>query len=124
MQNALLKGIYLDRINGYTDHIHCLVWLQPSQSVARVAQLLKGESTYWFNHLSGIKDRKLQWQDNYFAVSVSLSQLEKVRLYIDNQEAHHAKKTFAKEYAEFMHRYLFVKDQENSLAHYVLKTRR
>ena len=34
--------------------------------------------------------------------SVSLSSLDKVRKYIANQEIHHAKKTFAQEYKEFL----------------------
>ncbi|MDE3253834.1 MAG: IS200/IS605 family transposase, partial [Bacteroidota bacterium] len=48
-QNALLKEIYLDRINGYHDHVHCLVCLHPQQSLDKVAHLLKGESSFWFN---------------------------------------------------------------------------
>jgi len=123
-QNALRKGILLDRINGHTEHVHCLVWLQPAQSVAEAAQLLKGESTYWFNHFSGIRGCKLQWQEGYFAVSVSLSALDAVRAYIDNQEKHHEKKTYAKEYDELMRQYLFLKDLDNSLALFKLNTGR
>ncbi|MEO8174232.1 MAG: IS200/IS605 family transposase, partial [Sediminibacterium sp.] len=93
-QNALLKGIILDRINGYTNHVHCLVWLKPQQTLDHVAQLLKGESSYWYNNKSGIAGTKLQWQEDYFAASVSLSIIGKVRNYIDNQEKHHQKKTF------------------------------
>lgn len=123
-KNALIKGIYLDRINGYIDHMHCLVWLKPEQTIDRVAQLIKGEAAHWFNNMSGIKHTKLQWQESYFAVSVSLSMMERVRKYIDNQEAHHQKKTFEEEYAELMKQYLFTKDLENSLAHYKLNTGR
>ncbi len=121
-QNALLKDIYLDRINGYTDHVHCIVWLKPEQTIDKVAQLLKGESAYWFNNLSGFKRDKLQWQDNYFAVSVSLSQMEKLREYIDNQEAHHQRETFANEQDALIKEYLFTKDLDNSLACYKLNT--
>ena len=121
-QNALLKNIYLDRINGYTEHVHCLVWLKPTQSLDKVAQLLKGESAYWFNNLSGFNQQKLQWQDNYFAVSVSLSHIERVRAYIDNQEVHHQRKTFAEEYEALMKQYLFTRDLENSLERYKLNT--
>ena len=123
-QNALLKDIYLDRINGYKDHIHCLVWLKPEQTIDHVAQLLKGESAYWYNNLSGIGGNKLQWQKNYFAVSVSLSMMGRVRTYIDNQEQHHTQKTFAEEYDVLMKQYLITKDLENSLAHYKLNTGR
>lgn len=123
-QNALIKGIHLDRINGYTEHVHCLVWLKPQQTIDSIAQLLKGESAYWFNHKSGIQNTKLLWQEKYFAVSVSLPMVERVRAYIDNQEIHHQKKTFEQEYIELMKQYLFIKDLENSLAHYKLNTGR
>lgn len=123
-QNALLKGIYLDRINGYIDHVHCLVWLKPRQTIDQVAQMLKGESAYWFNNLSGIENGKLRWQENYFAVAVSLHMLDTVRAYIDNQEIHHRERAFKEEYDELMKKYLFVKNLENSLAIYKLNTGR
>ena len=123
-ENALRKDIYLDMINGYTDHVHCLVWLSAGQTVDGVAHLLKGESAYWFNNHSGIVHEKLKWQDHYFAASVGLSALEKVRTYIANQEAHHAKTSFANEYEEMMKQFLVTKDLENSLAHFKFRTRR
>jgi len=123
-QNALRKDIYLDRVNGFTDHVHCLVWLRPEQTMDSVAQLLKGESAYWFNNHAGFGGVKLQWQEGYFAASVCLSMIEKVRSYIDNQEKHHQKRTFVEEYEEWKKLYLITKDLDNSLAHYRLKTRR
>jgi putative transposase len=42
-----------------------------------------------------------------FAVSVSESMLDTVRAYIDGQEMHHQKKTFAEEYNEFIAKYRF-----------------
>jgi hypothetical protein len=50
---------------------------------------------------------KLQWQDDYFAVSISQSGIESVRAYIDGQEEHHQKKTFGQEYEEFISKYGF-----------------
>jgi putative transposase len=123
-QNALLKGIILDRVNGYTNHVHCLVWLKPQQTMDQVAQLLKGESSYWYNNKSGISGNKLQWQKDYFAASVSLSMMERLRNYIDNQETHHQKKTFEEEYEEMLKTFLITKDLENSADHYILNTGR
>lgn len=123
-QNALLKGIMLDRINGYTNHVHCLIWLKPQQTLDQVAQLLKGESAYWFNNKSGIVGNKLQWQEDYFAASVSLSMMGRVRNYIDNQEVHHQKKTFEDEYEELLKHFLITKNLENSVDHYKLNTGR
>ena len=106
-RNARLKNIYLDRVNGYHDHIHCLVSLGVDQTIAKTVQLIKGESAFWFNNQSGFKTDRLEWQDEYFAISVSESKLEVIRRYIDNQVAHHRKKTFAEEYDEFIKKYSF-----------------
>ncbi len=106
-KNANEKGIHIDRLNGFLEHIHCLVWLKPTQSIHEIAKLLKGESAHWFNNRSGFGQVKLYWQDEYFAVSVSESMVLKLRTYIDNQETHHQRKNFQKEYEEFMKRYDF-----------------
>ncbi|MEM1137957.1 MAG: transposase, partial [Bacteroidota bacterium] len=45
----------------------------------------------------------------YFAVSVSESQVDKVRVYIKNQGAHHQKVTFEQEYQAFISKYGFKK---------------
>ena len=105
-ENASKKDIYLDTINGVADHVHTLISLGSDQTIARVAQLLKGESSYWLNKEKMTK-KKFEWQDEYFAVSVSESMVPTVRAYIRNQEEHHRKKTFAEEYAEFMKKYGF-----------------
>ena len=101
-ENALLKKIYLDRVNGYHDHVHCLVSLGSDQTIEKIAQLIKGESSYWFNNKSSFNASKLEWQDENFAVSVGEFYLNSVRTYIDNQQTHHRKKTFEEEYRDFI----------------------
>ena len=100
-ENGKSKGVYVDFINGYNDHVHCLIGLNADLSIAKALQLLKGESSFWANKLKLIRP-KLQWADEYYAVSVSESQVNKVREYIKGQEEHHKKKTFTQEYEEFM----------------------
>ncbi|OCA68272.1 transposase [Chryseobacterium contaminans] len=100
------KGIFLDMINGYSDHCHCLISLGSDQNIEKIVQLLKGESSYWINKHQLTKD-KFAWQDEYFAVSVSENKLDVVRNYIKNQEKHHQKKSFANEYQEFIEKYNF-----------------
>lgn len=102
-ENASKKDIFLDTINGATDHVHTLVALKSDQTIAKVAQLLKGESSHWTND-QNIGGCKLEWQDEYIAVSVSESMIEKVRDYIRNQKEHHRAKTFSEEYEEFLRR--------------------
>lgn len=106
LSNAKSKGIHLDFVNGYTDHVHCLISLNREQTIAKIVQLIKGESSFWINSNKLCKE-KFEWQDEYFAVSVSESGINAVRNYIKNQEAHHSKKTFQEEYDEFIERYGF-----------------
>jgi REP element-mobilizing transposase RayT len=107
-ENAKTKGIFIDFINGYADHCHCLISLGIDQTIQKVMQLIKGESSYWINR-NRLTKEKFEWQDEYFAVSVSESMLDKVRDYIKNQEEHHRKKTFQDEYDEFISKYGFEK---------------
>ena len=105
-ENAKLKDIYVDFINGYLDHVHCLLTLNTDMSISKVLQLLKGESSFWANKNKLIKP-KLEWAAEYFAVSVSESVIPKVREYIKNQEEHHKKITFVQEYEKFIKKYSF-----------------
>lgn len=105
-QNADEKDIFIDSVNGYAEHCHCLISLSSGQTIEKVVQLIKGESSRWINKEKLINDR-FGWQDEYFAVSVSESMIERVRNYIRNQEDHHKKVTFADEYKEFMGKFGF-----------------
>ena len=48
---------------------------------------------------------KFSWQEGYGAFSYSHSHIERVYDYILNQEEHHKKKTFKKEYLEFLKKF-------------------
>ncbi|MDZ7934556.1 MAG: IS200/IS605 family transposase [Emticicia sp.] len=111
-ENGQEKGIFIDFINGYSDHCHCLVSLGVDQTIQKVMQLIKGESSFWINKHK-ITEQKFEWQDEYFAVSVSESMIDKVRNYIKNQEEHHKTKTFEQEYDEFILKYGFEKFKDN-----------
>ncbi len=103
-QNAEKKGLWIDSINGYDEHAHCLLSLNKDQYISKAVQLIKGESSCWINKHKLVK-RKFIWQDDYWAVSVSESHLKSVRAYIYNQEIHHRKKSFPEETDEFMKKY-------------------
>ena len=105
-ENAKEKQIYVDFINGEMEHMHCLLALNADMSIAKVIQLIKGESAFWANKHS-LTNPKLEWADEYFAVSVSESILDKVREYIKNQEEHHKKMTFKDEFEKFKSKYGF-----------------
>lgn len=107
IENCKEKSIYLHIINGDKDHLHCLISLGREQSISKVMQLIKGESSFWINKHQPT-DQHFMWQDDYFAVSVSESNLQTVINYIKNQEIHHAKKSFDDEVKEFEKIYGFL----------------
>lgn len=98
-QNAAEKGIWLDCVNGYQDHAHCLISLGREQNISKIAQLIKGESSFWINK-NKLTKNKFDWQDDYWAESVC--HIERIRKYIYNQEVHHSKNKFIKEIDDFM----------------------
>lgn len=100
-ENSRAKNIFIDTLNCVEDHIHLLISLGTEQTISKIAMLIKGESSFWVNRQKIIKN-KFEWQDEYIALSVSGSAIEKVREYILNQEEHHKKKTFKDEYDDFL----------------------
>ena len=44
-ENAIDKDIYIDFINGYYEHVHCLISLSSGQNIDKIQMLLKGESS-------------------------------------------------------------------------------
>ena len=105
-KNARSKDIFIDILNCTQDHIHLLISLGREQTISKTVMLLKGESSHWVNK-SKLIPGKFEWQDEYIAVSVSESAVNKVRDYISNQEEHHRNKTFEEEYRQFLKKYGF-----------------
>jgi len=112
MENARNKGIYVDYVNGYYQHCHCLLSLGVDQTISKIMQLIKGESSYWINK-EGLTKDKFEWQDEYYGVSVSESMIEKVRNYIKNQETHHDSKSYEEEIDELIRKHGFQKFNDN-----------
>lgn len=100
LQNAKTKDIYIKNLNGYSEHLHCLFGLNADSSISKTLQLLKGESAFWINK-HNITKSKFEWATEYYASSVSESQLSYVMNYIDGQEEHHKETTFLEECESF-----------------------
>jgi putative transposase len=107
-ENAKSKKIFIDFINCVEDHIHLIISLGNDQTISKLVQLVKGETSNWVNKNKLVQGH-FQWQDEYIAISISESIIDKVRDYIKNQEEHHRKKSFAEEYDEFISKYSFNK---------------
>ncbi|HPG39983.1 MAG TPA: IS200/IS605 family transposase [bacterium] len=98
IENAKQKEIYLDMVNCMADHCHLLLSLSTTQNIGKIVQLLKGESSHWINK-NNFFHGHFEWQEEYFAISVSESQVNQVRQYINKQKDHHHKRTFTEEYS-------------------------
>ena len=94
----------LQAIGGMPDHIHLVARLKADISVSEIVRLVKANSSKWVNEQTDCAGR-FAWQSGYGAFSVSLSQLAAVCEYVQNQEAHHRKRTFQDEYQEFLKRH-------------------
>lgn len=54
-ENSKTKEIFLDTLNCIEDHIHLLISLGTEQTIAKIAMLIKGESSSWVNKQKLIK---------------------------------------------------------------------
>ena len=88
-------------INGVSNHLHLLVGYKPHQSIPELMQDIKGSSSKWINEKKFVRG-KFTWQQGYGAFSYSISQIDRVIAYIDNQETHHKKQTFHDEYMQLL----------------------
>jgi REP element-mobilizing transposase RayT len=91
-------------INGMPDHVHIFFGMRPTQSLSELMQDIKGDSSKWIKQNGYVKS-KFNWQEGYGAFSYSKSHVNRVIKYIQNQEKHHTKKTFAEEYNEFLDKF-------------------
>jgi len=86
------------------DHIHLLVSLGRTISVADLVRDVKTVSSQWV-HTEFPTLSRCAWQAGYGAFGVSLSGVPDVRKYIDNQAEHHRVVTFQDEYRAFLRRH-------------------
>lgn len=108
------NGHKMLQINGMPDHVHILFGMRPTQSLSDLMKQVKQDSSGWINRKGFIPGR-FSWQSGYGAFSYARSQLPLVIWYIQNQEKHHARKTFREEYmallkthgVDFDDRYVF-----------------
>ena len=84
-------------VGGMEDHVHILLSLPSTLSIAKALQLIKGGSSKWV-HETFPDHRLFGWQEKYGAFSVSVSQLDRIIRYIRNQQEHHRKITFQEEF--------------------------
>ena len=88
-------------VNGVEDHVHCFFGLKPTVSISELMKTIKAKSSKYINENRYLLNR-FEWQIGYGVFSYSHSQVKDVYKYIENQEIHHAKKSFKKEYEKLL----------------------
>ncbi|MDA3904492.1 MAG: IS200/IS605 family transposase [Bacteroidales bacterium] len=98
------NGHKLIAINGVPDHIHLFIGMKPNQSLSDLMQDVKGDSSK-FIKIKGFVKGRFEWQAGFGAFSYSISQIDNVVKYINNQENHHKTISFIEEYIEFLDKF-------------------
>lgn len=91
------KGV-THAIGGVEDHVHLLMEIPKDMALSDIIREVKCSGI----NILKAHDSSFEWQTGYGAFSISLSTVETVKRYIDNQEEHHKKSTTLDEWKEFI----------------------
>jgi len=91
-------------INNMPDHMHVLLGIKPDMALSDLVRNVKASSSKFINEKRWVAGR-FSWQEGFGAFSHSRSQLGTVIRYIENQQRHHAKKSFHEEYVELLEKF-------------------
>lgn len=91
------SGCVSASVGGHIDHVHLLVGLSRTITIAELVEYIKTETSKWAKTAEG-GTSVFSWQSGYGAFSVSHSKRNEVDGYILGQDAHHKKLTFKDEF--------------------------
>jgi putative transposase len=97
-------------IGGVEDHVHALFSLSKNHALKKIVEEVKKGSSKWMKS-DGTGNADFYWQNGYAAFSVSESNVEAVKRYIQNQEEHHRKMTFQDELRALFERHQVAFDE-------------
>jgi len=105
LENSIFKmKVVKIELNIQPEHVHLLASIPSDLSISEFIKNIKGESSHWINQNDFLKV-KFSWQRGYGAFSVSASQLDSVKKYIQDQDDHHTKTLFTEEYKAWVKKY-------------------
>jgi REP element-mobilizing transposase RayT len=88
------EKIFVHAIGGMEDHIHLLLQIPATMTLAEAVRTVKSNSSSWMKQ----EINEFAWQEGYCGLSVSKSNIPVVVRYIKNQEQHHKKMSFEQEF--------------------------
>ncbi len=86
-------------VGGTANHIHVLLSIPATTTIARMMQMIKGGSSKWLHETIG---KEFAWQEAYGAFTIGVSQVKQTVAYINSQAEHHAKRNFEDEFRAFL----------------------
>ena len=99
-------------INGTNNHVHILCVMSKNVCLATLTEEIKRHSSRWIKTLDPYYS-KFYWQRGYSGFSISPALVQKTRIYIEEQEEHHKKRTFEEELILFLKEYEIDFDQRH-----------
>ena len=88
-------------IGGMPDHVHIIVEIPPTISVADFVKILKRRSSVWLKEQSDFPDWE-SWAVGYAAFTCSANNISRVVEYAKRQKEHHRTTSFREEYIKFL----------------------
>ena len=98
-------------IGGEADHVHALFLLSRKSALSGVVEEVKRGSSKWIK-TQGSDFADFYWQSGYGAFSVSPSQVEQARRYIEGQSEHHRTVSYQDEFRAFLREYGIEYDEQ------------
>jgi REP element-mobilizing transposase RayT len=81
-------GLKIHAAGNIEDHVHIVLSIPPTLTVADCVRHLKGASAYAVNRMAG-SDGQFKWQGGYGALSIGDRSLESLKAYAARQKEHH-----------------------------------
>lgn len=91
--------------------MHIFFGMKPSMALSDLVGDIKASSSAFINAKKWIRG-KFNWQEGFGAFSYGHSQIDVVVKYIQDQEEHHAKKTFKEEYLDMLTKFNVAYDEK------------
>lgn len=87
-------------VGGKEDHVHLLLSLPSSLSIAQAMREIKSGSSGWMHKTCATPG--FEWQEGYGAFSIGWSQVDATLAYIAGQKEHHQKRDFQAEFVAIL----------------------
>ena len=92
-------GCIVLALNGTPDHVHVVLTVPSTVTIAELTKQIKGASSHFANEVYRT-DMPFKWQGSYGAFTVSRWDVDRIVSYVQNQKQHHADATLLSEWEE------------------------